>query len=183
MTLTQNPWWQHGVIYQIYPRSFKDSNSDGVGDLRGIIGRDPERSPMQWDSGPNAGFCPPSVEPWLPIPDDYKQLNVAVQRDDPHSMLSLTRLLIDLRRTTAALHAGSYRPIDNVPNACFVYLRELGSQRRLIALNFSDEEQVLTLPEIGDGRVVISTYLDHEEQSDLAALRLRANEGCIVEIV
>jgi alpha-glucosidase len=30
-------WWQHGVIYQIYPRSFSDSNSDGIGDLRGVI--------------------------------------------------------------------------------------------------------------------------------------------------
>ncbi len=33
------PWWQHGVVYQIYPRSFMDSNNDGVGDLQGIISR------------------------------------------------------------------------------------------------------------------------------------------------
>ena len=32
-------WWQDGVIYQIYPRSFQDSNGDGVGDLRGILAR------------------------------------------------------------------------------------------------------------------------------------------------
>src|SRR5689334_2818264 len=32
-------WWQRGVIYQIYPRSFQDANGDGIGDLRGIISR------------------------------------------------------------------------------------------------------------------------------------------------
>ena len=32
-------WWKHAVVYQVYPRSFADSDGDGVGDLRGVISR------------------------------------------------------------------------------------------------------------------------------------------------
>lgn len=37
MTVVQRPWWKDGIVYQIYPASFKDSNGDGIGDLNGII--------------------------------------------------------------------------------------------------------------------------------------------------
>ena len=38
-TGTDAPWWRSAVVYQIYPRSFADADGDGVGDLRGVIGR------------------------------------------------------------------------------------------------------------------------------------------------
>lgn len=37
--LSFDSWWKEGVFYQIYPRSFQDSNGDGIGDLRGIVSR------------------------------------------------------------------------------------------------------------------------------------------------
>ena len=37
----ERPWWRHGVVYQVYPRSFADSNGDGTGDLEGIRSRLP----------------------------------------------------------------------------------------------------------------------------------------------
>src|ERR1700709_994909 len=41
MTRHGQAWWRHGVFYQIYPRSFQDSDADGVGDLKGILARLP----------------------------------------------------------------------------------------------------------------------------------------------
>jgi oligo-1,6-glucosidase len=39
MASIQRQWWKESVVYQIYPRSFKDSNNDGIGDLQGIISK------------------------------------------------------------------------------------------------------------------------------------------------
>ena len=52
------------------------------------LGRDPERTPMQWDSAPNAGFSTPEAEPWLPVGDTYVMVNVETEREDPGSPLS-----------------------------------------------------------------------------------------------
>ena len=57
-----------------------------------VDGRDPERSPMQWDGSPGAGFS--TGDPWLPVGSQAGTVNVAAQRDDPASMLSLYRRLI-----------------------------------------------------------------------------------------
>jgi alpha-glucosidase len=51
-----------------------------------------------------------------------------------------------------------------------------------LILNFSDQEQIVKLPEIGYGRILLSTYLDREEQVDLAFLRLRGAEGTVLEL-
>lgn len=137
---------------------------------------------MQWSAEPHAGFCSLEVEPWLPIAPDYQQVNVAAESEEPGSMLSLTRALIQLRRTTPALSVGSYRPVDEVPAECFVYQREHQGVCRLIALNLSAAEQTVAAPEFGSGSISLSTYLDREGPVDLASLQLRPNEGCIVAL-
>ena len=59
-------------------------------------GRDGERTPMQWDDSPNAGFT--DAQPWLPLAEDSAEYNVQAEREDPDSFLTLYHNLIELRR-------------------------------------------------------------------------------------
>ncbi|MFQ6102526.1 MAG: alpha-amylase family glycosyl hydrolase [Anaerolineae bacterium] len=141
--------------------------------------RDVCRTPMQWDSSPNAGFS--TAEPWLPVSDDYATRNVAAQSADPTSMLNLYRRLLWYRRGSPALFGGSYRPLD-AGDDCFVYLRAAGDERRLVALNFADGQRRVSVPGEDAGQIVISTHLDREESVSLASFELRPHEGVIVEL-
>jgi alpha-glucosidase len=67
-----------------------------VRDCLRTMPRDPARTPMQWEPGPNAGFTTPGVAPWLPI-GDMAACNVADQARDPGSILHLCRDLVRLR--------------------------------------------------------------------------------------
>ncbi len=143
--------------------------------------RDYERTPMQWDSGANAGFSVADVTTWLPVAEDYQTYNVATEQQDPRSFLTLTRSLLDLRRSFAALTIGSYQSLDQENNTCFVYQRQHEGERYLVALNFSDQEQVVRLAENGQGRVLVSTHLDREDAVQLSEIRLRGNEGLLIQ--
>src|SRR5690606_21611552 len=98
--------------------------------------RDPERTPMQWESQPHAGFT--SGEPWLPVGEDYETVNVAAERDDPHALLTLYRRLMALRRDEPALVRGAYVPLPR--RDPFVAYRRDGDDRSLLVLlNLSPE--------------------------------------------
>jgi alpha-glucosidase len=144
--------------------------------------RDPVRSPMQWDGSAHAGFCPAGVRPWLPVATDYQTYNVAAEQQDPRSLLMLTRALLEVRRAHEALTLGSYQSVEQESATCFVYQRQSSSQRCLVALNFSAYDQVVRLPEQGQGRLLLSTHLDREGLIPLAEVHLRGNEGLLLEV-
>lgn len=102
-------------------------------------GRDPERTPMQWDGSlPYAGFS--HNTPWLPLSGDYQTVNVASQSRKPDSILNLYRELLCLRRKEPALSVGGYRPVE-VEGNVLAYLREKDASRWLVALNMGGELQ------------------------------------------
>ncbi len=165
---------ENGVIP---PEKIQDPQGINLGTERT---RDVCRTPMQWDSSPNAGFS--TAEPWLPVSDDYATRNVAVQSADPTSILNLYRRLLWYRRQSPALYGGSYQPLD-VDDDCFVYLRQAGDERRLIVLNFIGQARQVSIPGEESSRVAISTHLDREGEESLSKLELRPHEGVIIELM
>jgi alpha-glucosidase len=143
------------------------------------LGRDPERTPMQWSAGPHAGFT--TGEPWLPISADFAEVNVERQRDDDASLLTLHRRLIALRRDEPALHGGAYVPVD-ASGPVLAYGRVDGDARFLVALNLGSEPASLALSADEVGTVVIGTHGDAEGRSVDGAVALRGDEGLVVRL-
>jgi alpha-glucosidase len=133
---------------------------------------------MQWNAEPHAGFT--SGTPWLPVAEDFTRVNVAAERAEPTSMLSLYRALLELRRKEPALGIGRYEPLD-AAGPILAYLRRHQDRRLLIALNFQAEPAILEVP-AGGGRMLLSTHLDRGGAVDAPGLHLRGNEGLIVEL-
>jgi alpha-glucosidase len=151
-----------------------EKNEPGLG-----VGRDPSRTPMQWDGSPYAGFS--NVEPWLRLAEDYKVRNVQVTRDDPQSILNLYRRLIELRRQHPALTLGSYRTLE-AHDHVLVYERHYGEDELIIALNLGREAHVLKLPEeVRPCEVALNTFLDSNSAISPTEIRLRPSEGVILE--
>jgi alpha-glucosidase len=145
------------------------------------LGRDPERTPMQWDTTPHAGFT--QGTPWLPVAADYREYNVQVERGQADSTLELVRRLLQVRRATPALNVGRYETVQTTAPDVLAYLREADGRRMLIALNLGATEQRLDLSAVGaSGTVAVSTHMDREGAEALDALRLRADEGLVLSL-
>jgi alpha-glucosidase len=145
--------------------------------VRDVNARDPERTPMQWDASHAAGFS--TGDPWLPVASGYEKRNVAAQRDDPDSLLSLYRRLIWLRKGSRALRGGAYRTVK-APAGAYAYVREAGSERAFVALNFTRADRVVSF-EDGQGRVVFATDRTREgDDQSLQRVALGPDEALIL---
>jgi alpha-glucosidase len=144
------------------------------------LGRDGCRTPMQWDSGPIAGFS--RSEPWLPLEKGHRQRNVDNLSRDQTSILSLHKRLIAARRRSPALSLGSYRPLAAAGDL-LLFLREADDQRVLVALNLGAEPVSVAIPALAvRGRVMVSSFGDRDGERVDRAVDLRANEGLVIDI-
>ncbi|MEJ0094190.1 MAG: alpha-amylase family glycosyl hydrolase [Methylocella sp.] len=143
------------------------------------VGRDPARTPMQWDASIHAGFS--THEPWLPLTHDVKTRNVAEQGADQTSILSLVRALLHYRRRRASLTLGAWRLID-CDGDLLAYERCSGEEQTIVVLNFGASPQLWPVPALTAIRIAISTQCDRHDEAVESILRLRANEGVVLAL-
>ena len=124
--------------------------------MRSGYNRAAVRTPMQWDSSPNAGFSTaPAASLYLPVDPDPQRPTAAAQRADPNSLLHLVRDLIALRHANPELGSGGSLEILSAGYP-LAYLR---SGRFLVVINPSDRACVLqhARPEMAGAAAVKNT--------------------------
>jgi oligo-1,6-glucosidase len=125
------------------------------------LGRDNSRTPVQWSSNSktSAGFTDEGVEPWMKVNENFKEVNVESQLNDPNSIRSFWKKMIQVRKNNEALFVhGKYEVVDPKDEKAFVFLkREIVEGKETgrvacIVLNWGSEEQKIELPEAVKGR-------------------------------
>lgn len=138
--------------------------------ILGQRSRDNSRSPMQWDSGKNAGFS--ESIPWIGVPENHKYINAAAEEQDPDSILNYYRKLIQLRKQHAVIQEGGIEFLFKEQPEIFAYRRLLGEQEMLVINNLAGMEAVLQKPVFCNGyEYLIANYPREEGRSVLETLR------------
>ncbi|KAI9839854.1 MAG: hypothetical protein M1819_000044 [Sarea resinae] len=126
-----------------------------LGEARHILqskARDHARTPMQWDSSPNAGFCAPDAKPWMRVNDDWKTVNAKAQTEykDP-DQLSVwqfwQRGLAARKENKDVFVYGDFKLVNGDDEKVFGYTRTAATGRTfLVALNFSGDATEWEIP-------------------------------------
>jgi alpha-glucosidase len=139
-------------------------------------GRDPERTPLPWTSGPHGGFTPAGSTPWLRM-GDPSTCNVADQRLEPGSTLRWVRDVAALRRRSPDLLTGKYESLA-APDQAWVWRRGAGT---VVALNLSDDP-VETALTTSSSQIAIGTNRSRDGAAATGTISLGPWEGVVVQV-
>jgi len=151
-----------------------EKNEPGKG-----LGRDPQRTPMQWSAAAQAGFT--TGAPWLRLADDWPTHNVESQSPDPGSMLSLYRRLIALRRAHPALNGGSFEALGS-EDEVLAYARNGEAERLVILLNFGAKAAAPSSAMLPPEPIVLASTRPGRPPSIEGPLVLAPFEGLVIGV-
>lgn len=153
-----------------------------------VKARDHARTPVQWTSGPNAGFCKEGVKPWMRVNDDYETTNAEVEMAEPASETHLSvyqfwQRGLKARKDNADVFVyGDFKLLDEDNDKIFAYVRESEKgEKFVVVLNFSKNEVNWTLPKEFEGlKWVAGNYTaGMPEKETKGSITIRAWEGLL----
>lgn len=143
-----------------------------------LRGRDNARTPMQWDDSANAGFT--TGTPWIMVNPNYTEINAKTEMEDPDSVFRYYQKIIGLRKKEKVMVYGTYQLLDPDNEKLYVYTRTLDNEKLLVICNFTEEEEIYSVPEeFSEGEVLISNY--HRETVEKEIL-LKPYEALVLKI-
>jgi glycosidase len=104
--------------------------------------RDKSRTPMHWNTDINVGFS--EQQPWITIPTDAYKVNIEDQQNDPDSMLSFYKKLLQLRKAHTSLTQGEYEFLKNA-NGLISFIRNDQTERTFVLLNFTENTRTVKI--------------------------------------
>ncbi|KAK0723036.1 alpha-glucosidase [Lasiosphaeria miniovina] len=135
-----------------------------------ILGRDNARLPMQWDSTAHAGFTDSKDGPWMRVHDLYPDINVTKQLQDPGSTYSFWKAMIQLRKEHKdMLVFGAFEIFEPDGEKTFVFAKTHRNNKAVVALNFTSDDQRVTLPPFDGLALRVGTYPDAADVEKAAA--------------
>ncbi|KAL1635258.1 hypothetical protein SLS58_010334 [Diplodia intermedia] len=127
------------------------------------LARDHARLPMQWDGGKQAGFTT-AEKPWMRVHDNWREVNVERELARKDGVLAFWRRMLRLRKEFApSLVYGTTRIWDLENEKTFVFEKVGKGQSAVVALNFTEEEVPVELPEKEGKKLVAGNYTDEVE--------------------
>jgi len=152
------------------------------------LSRDGCRTPMQWNSDPNAGFSPnKDVKTWLKIPTNHKSINVEQERNKPDSLLHFYKKLIRIRQKSPALYEGElyFKEISGLQDKCLSYKRVASKQKCIIYLNFTDNTIKIPFIKQKENMKLLLFSTDHQREQinvkERSYFELKNYEAVILE--
>lgn len=155
------------IINMYHERLEKGYSKDEIMKSIYAKGRDNARTPMQWDDSANAGFT--TGTPWIKVNDNYDKINAKSQVDDPDSIFSCYKKLVQLRKDYPVFVDGKFTLLLEDDENIFAYSRKNEEKTMIVVCNFFDKEIPMPLAKECKGmEVLISNYKD---TSDMSVLR------------
>ena len=146
-----------------------------------VYSRENARTPVQWSDAENAGFS--THKPWMLVNPNYKEINLAKQKDDRNSVYAFYKKMIALYKDPAyheTLTFGRFEPYARETKNLIAYFRKGEGQTLLVLANFQNEPQAVVLPEAA-GNVILNNC-ERVDLDDNGCITLGGYQAVIIEL-